>query len=61
MTLPSLLQRLALPTPALSAQEYDRLIVWKRRHDLEAQGFTTQEARRLLFLQWLLAAGRVGR
>jgi hypothetical protein len=43
------------PDGALSAQDVWRLTLYKWRYSLESHGFSTEQARRLLFLRWLYA------
>ncbi len=42
---------------ALSAQDVWRLTLYKWRYSLESHGFTTEQARQLLFLKWLYGRG----
>lgn len=43
------------PRASLSAPEIRSLTLFKWRYSLESAGFTPDEARRLLFLQWRTA------
>ena len=40
---------------ALTSQDVWRLTLYKWRYSLESHGFSTEQARRLLFLRWLYA------
>ena len=40
-------------TPALTAQEIRRLSLWKIAYNLRTEGFTQEQARRLVFLRYL--------
>ncbi len=44
----------------LSIQDIDRLTNYKWRYSLEAHGFSTDQATRLLFMKWLYRQGSVG-
>jgi hypothetical protein len=50
---------LARQYPALSEREVERLKLYKVRYRLEAHGFSTAEAHRLLFLRWMVREGLV--
>lgn len=41
----------------LTSQDVRRLTLFKWRYSLESAGFSTREAKRLLFLKWLNARG----
>jgi hypothetical protein len=43
----------------LSADEVDRLIIFKRRYNLASDGFTREQADRLLFVRWLVEYRRL--
>ena len=45
----------AAPDGTLSEQDVWRLTLYKWRYSLESHGFSTEQARRLLFLRWLYA------
>jgi hypothetical protein len=45
--------------PALSGRDHKRLTAFKWRYSLEASGFSTSQAGRLLFLKWLYGQGIV--
>jgi hypothetical protein len=45
--------------PALSGRDHKRLTAFKWRYSLEASGFSTSQAGRLLFLKWLYGQGMV--
>jgi hypothetical protein len=47
------------PYPLLTAEERQRLTLWKHRYALESEGFSRQQAKRLLFWRWLVATRRV--
>lgn len=43
----------------LTPAERERLTFWKWTYSLESRGFTTAEARRIVFLRVLRLAGRI--
>lgn len=45
----------------LTAQEIHNLTIYKWRYALESEGFTSQEAGRLIFLRWRILTGKLGR
>ena len=47
------------PVTTFSGSEHKRLNAFKWRYSLEASGFSTSQAGRLLFLKWLYGQGRV--
>ena len=49
--------RLPAPVGQLSADDVWRLTLFKWRYSLESHGFTTEQARQLLFLKWLYGRG----
>jgi hypothetical protein len=46
--------------PHLSRQDVDRLTSFKWRYSLEAHGFSSAQAARLLFARWLYGQGALG-
>lgn len=46
--------------PALTADEVRSLTIFKWVYTLEGQGFTTQEARRLVWARWAVRSKRLG-
>jgi hypothetical protein len=49
--------RLPAQVGPLSANDVWRLTLFKWRYSLESHGFTTEQARQLLFLKWLYGSG----
>lgn len=43
----------------LSMREVEQLRRWRRRYVLESEGWTPDQARRLVFLAWLYQTGRL--
>lgn len=46
--------------PILSEQDLANLTYYKWRYSLETHGFTSHQARTLIFLRWMRANGRLG-
>ena len=46
--------------PYLTRQDVERLTNFKWRYSLEAHGFSSSQAARLLFARWLYAQGGLG-
>lgn len=46
--------------PALTADEVRRLTIWKWTYNLESEGFTKEQARRLVWARWAVRRGKLG-